>query len=286
MSDSLGWPFWAPTTDERIEGAFDLARLAEGERLVDLGCGDGRVLLRATLRGASVVGIEIDPAMAEQARALLREHGVEGGVVEADFESVDLSSADVVFAFLSPATLQRLTVKLAAELAPGARVVTTGYGIPGWQPSSVSDRCFLYELPPTPADDLGAVGWITEGLLSAVRADAVSLSAIRMRHPGGPVVVRADDELSSWATVRVGADSASAGQAVVVDLRWEPRGAGSTVIGTLSCEGVGDCTVIGIWTEEGSANWGLSADGVEQLGEAVRRGDDPEQILDRARAEA
>ena len=43
----MGWPFWAGTSDERVDEALRLAGLRPGERLLDLGCGDGRVLLRA-----------------------------------------------------------------------------------------------------------------------------------------------------------------------------------------------------------------------------------------------
>jgi SAM-dependent methyltransferase len=127
---AIGWPFWAATTDERIDDALRLARLRPGERFLDLGCGDGRVLLRAAEDyGAEVTGVEVDPGLAAIARDVLATAGVEGTVLEEDFGSVSID-ADVVFAFLSPATLQRLRPRLAA-LPPTSRVVTTGYPVPG-----------------------------------------------------------------------------------------------------------------------------------------------------------
>ena len=55
----VGWPFWAGTGDERIDEGLRLADLRPGERLLDLGCGDGRVLLRAAVSyGAEVTVIE------------------------------------------------------------------------------------------------------------------------------------------------------------------------------------------------------------------------------------
>src|SRR3954471_3190538 len=107
MAPAPGWPFWAATSDERIDRAFDLARLEPGEHLIDLGCGDGRVLLRAAvLREAKVTGVELDGALAASARQLLADHHAAGDVLETDFSSGDvpLEDADVVFAYLSPAT--------------------------------------------------------------------------------------------------------------------------------------------------------------------------------------
>src|SRR5687767_14701194 len=112
---AAGWPFWAATSDERIEQALDLAELQPGEHLIDLGCGDGRVLLRAAAdRDAKVTGVELDRELASRARALLDALDVGAEVIEADFTTVDLADVDVVFAYLSPATLQRLESHLAA----------------------------------------------------------------------------------------------------------------------------------------------------------------------------
>src|SRR5688500_3748784 len=181
-----GWPFWAATTDERIELAFDLVRLEPGERLLDIGCGDGRVLLRAAVfRGAHVTGIELDPTLAAAARALLQEHDVDAEILEADFTAapIDELAPDVVFAYLSPATLQRLRPRLA-ELPPTTRIVTTGYAIPGWQPQVAGGRCYVYRLPPVPDEDTEEAtppGWVSDGVLVAIHPDAPSLIAVKIK---------------------------------------------------------------------------------------------------------
>jgi SAM-dependent methyltransferase len=143
----VGWPFWAGTSDERVDEALRLAGLRPGERLLDLGCGDGRVLLRAAeAYGARVSGVELGAGLAATARQRLAAAAVDGTVLEADFELVPIE-ADVVFAFLSPATLQRLRPRLGV-LPSHARVVTTGYPVPGWLPNGLGDRVYLYRLPP------------------------------------------------------------------------------------------------------------------------------------------
>ena len=61
VADSKPWAFWAPTPDGIVERALDLAGVGPGMRFLDLGCGDGRVLVAAARRGADVRGIEINP---------------------------------------------------------------------------------------------------------------------------------------------------------------------------------------------------------------------------------
>lgn len=179
-----GWPFWAATSDERIDDALRLAGLRRGERLIDLGCGDGRVLLRAAEDyGAHVTGVELDPELAAIARDLLAATGIDGTVLEADFETVAID-ADVVFAYLSPATLQRLQTRLAA-LPSTSRVVTTGYPIPGWLPNDLVERVFLYRLPPQEQPvDREQRGWVSAGALVSVTPQAPALMAVKLQPPG------------------------------------------------------------------------------------------------------
>lgn len=121
------WPFFAPSRRKAIERALTLAALAPGERFVDLGCGDGRVLVAAARRGARVLGIEADGELVEQARRRLDRAGVDGRVVEGDIFDCEID-ADVVFAYLTPGTLQELTSRFQAMA--GTRLVTLDFAVP------------------------------------------------------------------------------------------------------------------------------------------------------------
>ena len=281
-----GWPFWAATSDERIDRAFDLAALEPGEHLVDLGCGDGRVLLRAAaLRGARVTGVELDPELAGAARRLLREHEVDGRVLDGDFADLPLEDVDVVYAYLSPATLQRLRTRLSA-LGAGARLVTTGYAVPGWDPVEAGSRCYLYRMPVSPADiDRGRRGWSGGGVLVSLRPDAPSLVAVKLHHPGGPVAVRVAGGAGAIST-RAGADLAEPGDEIVVDLRFEARPAGTLVAAALDARGTAEPFQVFAAVDEGEPGvWGLPPAGCEAVGAALGRGE-VASVLAEARAAA
>ena len=270
---SAGWPFWAGTSDERIDEALRLAGLGPGERLVDLGCGDGRVLLRAAEGfGAEVHGVELDPRLADIARDVLAAAGVDGTVTEADFDAVPIE-ADVVFAYLSPATLQRLRPRLAA-LPSSTRVVTTGYAVPGWLPNDLGDRVYLYRLPPgeQPVDRRGR-GWVSAGALVSVTPGAPALVAVKLQTDGGPLAVSVTGTgLEGWLTTRPGADDVAPGEPVVVDLRFEPVPAGVEAAGTLEVDGAGPFRLFAVADPGDPGIWGLSESGCDLVADAVAQG--------------
>ena len=51
-----------------VEAMLELAAVKPGERLIDLGSGDGRIVLAAARRGAEAIGVEIDAELVERAR--------------------------------------------------------------------------------------------------------------------------------------------------------------------------------------------------------------------------
>lgn len=273
LGTSGGWPFWTATSDERIDAALRLAGLGPGERLVDLGCGDGRVLLRAAERfGAEVFGVELDPQLAAIARDLLAAAGVDGTVVEADFESVPIE-ADVVFAFLSPAMLQRLRLRLEA-LPAHARVVTTGYPVPGWLPNDLGDRIYLYRMPPDQLPvDRDQRGWVSVGALVSVIPEAPTLVAVKLQADGGPVTVYVTGTgLDGWLTTRPGAEVVEAGEPVVVDLRFEPVPEGVEAAGILEVDGAGPFRLFAVADHGDPGIWGLSEPGCDLVAAAMAEG--------------
>jgi len=111
----------------------------EGESvLVDLGSGDGRVPTSANrVFGARAVGVELNPELVSYSRRVRDSMGLKGvEFVCADARSVDLSGADLVFAYLTSEALEVLKPVLLTA-GEGATVLTHDYPIRGWRPSEV-----------------------------------------------------------------------------------------------------------------------------------------------------
>ena len=270
------WPFWAPSQAEAVEAALDLAGVGPGMRVMDLGCGDGQVLLAAARRGAEVAGVEFDPDLVAEARANLTAEGIDADVRAGDLFDPDLDlQADVWFSYLAPATLQRLLPRL--EAAPGGRLVTVDFDLPGLVPAKRSGPARLYRLPGRrrPA---GAPGWSSTGTFVATVPDVQSLSCLSATHPGGPTRVRASTSLAAVATALAGAEHLDGPGELAVDLRWEGRPAGTFAGGAVRVAGLPDHWVFVLHGDEEEAVWELSDEGVANLRRALRRTSPPATV--------
>lgn len=128
---------WLPSRRQEIERILPLANLQPGEVFVDLGCGDGRVVFAAAERyGADAYGCDISllPYCVARIRWLFSPARSKIHLSLRDLYAMPINTADVVFCFLMPKTLERLKTKFVQELKPGAHVVTNCFRIRGWEP--------------------------------------------------------------------------------------------------------------------------------------------------------
>jgi protein-L-isoaspartate O-methyltransferase len=143
---------------EIVDRMLELADLKPGEKLYDLGSGDGRILITAVVRfKAKAVGVEISDDLVASTNDRIRRLGLDNDarVIHGNFLDADLSPADVVTLYLATDANEMLRPNLEKFLKNGARVVSHEYAMPGWKPKLVDkDRekhghtIFLYEMPP------------------------------------------------------------------------------------------------------------------------------------------
>jgi SAM-dependent methyltransferase len=145
---------YEPTPAAVVRSMLELAKVAPGDVVLDLGSGDGRIPITAAREfGARGLGVEIDAALVERARENAKraavEHLVEFNV--GDMYEADLRQATVVTLFLHPEPNRRLRPKLLRELQAGARVVSYMWDMDDWVPDEIRRvwgyRIFLWTIP-------------------------------------------------------------------------------------------------------------------------------------------
>ncbi len=153
LAPSVGSP------ENAVDKILEAASLKPGETLYDLGCGDGRILVKAAKKyRAKAVGIEISSALAQRAAQDVKKKGLTGQVkvIHGDFMKMDLSAANVVTLYLAPSANDSLRPNLERELKPNTRVVSYDYPIEGWNPINTWETSghlgdvhtiYLYEVP-------------------------------------------------------------------------------------------------------------------------------------------
>lgn len=143
----IAWNFtldalWQPTDPVTVRRILCLAQIQPDERVVDLGCGDGRIVLAAAREfGARALGVEIDPFRVLFGRlwiflARLRKRA---HIVQGNMYTQDLATADVVILFLSATSNFKLQNKLKNELRPGTRVISYYHPMWGWTPEDTGE---------------------------------------------------------------------------------------------------------------------------------------------------
>ena len=128
---------WVPMWSKDLKRFLQLAEIKSGQKVYDLGCGDGKLLFAASSQGAKATGFEISimPYIIAKIRQLFNRNKVT--VKFRDFWMVDLSDADVVFFFLIPRIYPKLKEKLQKELKPGAKVIAYVWPFDDWQPTTI-----------------------------------------------------------------------------------------------------------------------------------------------------
>lgn len=134
--DRSGGPF-VPTPPAVVEAMLKLANVGTRDHVVDLGSGDGRIVLAAVTRyQASGTGVEIDDELVSRSNAAATKQGVaeRARFVRQDVREADLSRATVLTLYLLPGMMTHLRNKLLAELKPGSRVVSHDFIFEQWKP--------------------------------------------------------------------------------------------------------------------------------------------------------
>lgn len=125
---------YVPSANRVVKKMISAAQLKPKETVYDLGCGDGRLLLMAEKKKAKAIGFEIAPLVF--LLALLRKI-IARSRAQILFKSLfaaNLRKANVIFCYLIPNVMPRLSAKIKKECKKGTRIVSNTFHIPGLKP--------------------------------------------------------------------------------------------------------------------------------------------------------
>ena len=140
---------YVPTPWPILDEMLKLAAPKKGEYLIDLGSGDGRLVIASAKRfGTTGHGIDIQENLVKLATETAKKEGVGNRVhfVAGDLFQADLSKADIITVYLLPSIMDKLVPKLIKELKPGTRIVSHDYALEGMQHDKVLEFNFKEKL--------------------------------------------------------------------------------------------------------------------------------------------
>lgn len=164
-SQNLDVPY-VPTPHDVVARMLDVTSVGPGDYVIDLGSGDGRIVIAAAERGAVGHGIDLNPTRISEAVNNARKAGVDDRVIfmEGDLFETDISRATVITMYLLSSVNLKLRPVLLKELRPGTRIVSHSFSMGDWEADKhvrVDNRHIYYWV--IPADVSGEWEWSTNG---------------------------------------------------------------------------------------------------------------------------
>ena len=139
--DGRGDVVYVPTPQIAVDEMLRLAKIGPKDFLIDLGSGDGRIIITAAKKfGAQGFGVDLDTYLLRRARESAKNEGVaeRASFVEQNLFETDLSKATVISSYLLPEMNLRLRPKILA-LKPGTRIIAHDYHMGAWYPDDQRD---------------------------------------------------------------------------------------------------------------------------------------------------
>jgi SAM-dependent methyltransferase len=155
----VGAPY-LPVLKREVGSLLELADVKPGQLLLDLGSGDGRLLLAAAKRGVRGLGYEINPLLYCIAyfKCWPYRHLVKLRL--ANYWTVKLPAADIIYVFLIGHYMEKLDQKLQREVTRPTKLVSFVFEIPKKQPVRRTRNSFLYLYPTAVGDEAAALAAI------------------------------------------------------------------------------------------------------------------------------
>jgi len=142
----VGAPY-LPIHTKYLKSLFIELDIRPGMTVMDLGSGDGKILLEAAKRDTRVIGYEINPLLTWISQWRLRAWKNDATIYRKNLFEADISRADIIFVFGITGMMFRLSQKLLREGKAGAQIVSFAFELPGFAESERRGIAFLYRIP-------------------------------------------------------------------------------------------------------------------------------------------
>jgi len=131
-----------PTPQSIVDKMLQLGELKAGEKMYDLGSGDGRIVIMAARKyQADATGVELDDTLYKQSALRIKTLGLESRarIVHGDLLQQDYSSYDLLTIYLLPVAIQKITPIFEKQLKKGTRIVAHDFEFSQWTAAKVLD---------------------------------------------------------------------------------------------------------------------------------------------------
>jgi len=139
--------FYVPSQDAHIDTMIKLAKIRPGDKAVDLGAGDGRIVIALAKKGVEAHGYEINPMLVWKANQAIAKEGLKGKAFMhlGNFWNKSLTDFDIIVMYGISFAMKDLEEKIKKEAKPDMRIICNKFYFPTWTPTEKEETVFLYK---------------------------------------------------------------------------------------------------------------------------------------------
>jgi precorrin-6B methylase 2 len=148
MIPALHQPVFIPSADDQLKTMLALPRLTKRSKVIDLGSGDGKVLISLAQQfGVKGTGVETNPILVRRSRQKIAAANLSKKltILKQSFWDTDLSKYDVVFFYGTGYVMKKLEEKVKSEMKRGAQFVSNHFQFPTLKPTKTVNGVRLYQ---------------------------------------------------------------------------------------------------------------------------------------------
>ncbi|KKS97544.1 MAG: hypothetical protein UV73_C0008G0064 [Candidatus Gottesmanbacteria bacterium GW2011_GWA2_43_14] len=137
---------YVPSAPDRVKTMLELAGIRPGEKMLDLGAGEGNLVLAFAQKGVKATGVEIDRRRAETAKKNVEKADLDSlaEIYHRNFWYEDVSFYDIITIYGISMIMYRLSRKLKKEAKSGCRIISNTFLLPDWDISGMDNNIYLY----------------------------------------------------------------------------------------------------------------------------------------------
>lgn len=129
---------------EVVRKMIKIAQIKKGDKVFDLGSGDGRLVIEAAKAGALAAGVEKNPFLVLFSKIKARLADTKAKIIWGDIFDQNLGEADIIFLYLNKKLLAKLAPKLKEEARLGAKIISNTYGLSSFTLTKKFDNIRVY----------------------------------------------------------------------------------------------------------------------------------------------
>jgi methylase of polypeptide subunit release factors len=137
-----------PTLPESVKQMVEISKTKSGDKVIDLGSGDGRILLAFAKKGIEIHGYEINLLLVLWSKHVIKKAGLEklAFVHWESFWKINFSSYNTIIVYGIPYIMKKLKEKIQKETIGETRIISNVYSFPEWEPVSKNKSLYLYKI--------------------------------------------------------------------------------------------------------------------------------------------